>query len=402
MTRYAAPMAVVAFSAAVAALGFALLPVAEANEGDLVKVDKVHNSGSVENEGAALGLPDGKSMTIVGSTPKGMLVWIRLDDDVEDPVLGDGANDIKITADGEYCVFLAEGADAPRTPYYFEGRFKGVAEVDVPNPVPPLGIGIKGIGIGLLDFPIKIKWVGIYVNPSGKVKVDAVQEIGSAPAAEEDGFVPYYFVVDDTAGLSLSMGVPGIPSPGLGSFSLDLVYDDTVISAAAVDANYSILEATGRDFSCEDSGDVDPVSGPAHGRATLVCQSAGTAPGPSGDLPLASMAFATPGQAGDRSEVTVENLTLTDANGADLCPCPSTGHGSGVVQLVNEGPPFPCPCGPVGGITELLVGASDAPASPAEASGSSPPPYAAIAGSIAAAALALTAGAWYARRRWLS
>ena len=56
---------------------------------------------------------------------------------------------------------------------------------------------------------------------------------------------------------------------------------------------------------------------------------------------------------------------------------------------------------PTGGIAELLVDASDSPASAAMGSGSSSPPYAAIAGAAAAAALALSAGAWYARRRWL-
>ncbi len=55
--------------------------------------------------------------------------------------------------------------------------------------------------------------------------------------------------------------------------------------------------------------------------------------------------------------------------------------------------------GPVGGILELLVDGSDSPASAAEGSGSSALPYAAIAG--AAAAVALVAGTWYARRRWL-
>jgi hypothetical protein len=53
-----------------------------------------------------------------------------------------------------------------------------------------------------------------------------------------------------------------------------------------------------------------------------------------------------------------------------------------------------------GGTTELLVDGSGAPASAAEGSGSSAPPYAAIAGGLAAAVLALTAGAWYARRRF--
>jgi len=44
----------------------------------------------------------------------------------------------------------------------------------------------------------------------------------------------------------------------------------------------------------------------------------------------------------------------------------------------------------VGGLAELP-----------DLSGSSGPPYAALAGGLAAAAVALTAGAWYARRRWL-
>ena len=48
------------------------------------------------------------------------------------------------------------------------------------------------------------------------------------------------------------------------------------------------------------------------------------------------------------------------------------------------------PTVPVGGLAELP-----------EISGSSGPPYAALAGGLAAAVLALTAGAWYARRRWV-
>jgi hypothetical protein len=56
--------------------------------------------------------------------------------------------------------------------------------------------------------------------------------------------------------------------------------------------------------------------------------------------------------------------------------------------------------GPVGGTTELLVGGPDSPGTPAEGSGSSSPPYAAIAGAVAAA-VALAAGGWYARRRWM-
>lgn len=52
----------------------------------------------------------------------------------------------------------------------------------------------------------------------------------------------------------------------------------------------------------------------------------------------------------------------------------------------------------VGGITELLVDGSDSAARAAEGSAGSPP-YAAIAGGIAAVVIALAAGAWYTRRR---
>ena len=53
-----------------------------------------------------------------------------------------------------------------------------------------------------------------------------------------------------------------------------------------------------------------------------------------------------------------------------------------------------------GGIVELPVGQPDAPARATEGSGPSAPPYAALAGGLATAALvALTVGAWYARRR---
>lgn len=55
---------------------------------------------------------------------------------------------------------------------------------------------------------------------------------------------------------------------------------------------------------------------------------------------------------------------------------------------------------PVGGVVELLVDGSESPARAAEAAGSSGPPYALLAGATAAA-LALAAGGWYARRRWL-
>jgi len=66
---------------------------------------------------------------------------------------------------------------------------------------------------------------------------------------------------------------------------------------------------------------------------------------------------------------------------------------------VLEGPPGYTPPTPIGGIAELPDVAQPSLETAASSSGSSSPPYAAIAGAAAAVALALTAGAWYARRR---
>lgn len=69
------------------------------------------------------------------------------------------------------------------------------------------------------------------------------------------------------------------------------------------------------------------------------------------------------------------------------------------ILTINCNEPTP---GAVGGIIEMQVDGSDAPASAADGSGSSSPPYAPIAVAAAAAVVALAAGGWYARRRWLS
>ena len=54
----------------------------------------------------------------------------------------------------------------------------------------------------------------------------------------------------------------------------------------------------------------------------------------------------------------------------------------------------------VGGIAEVVVDGREPSAGSADGSGASAPPYAAIA-AVTAGALALAAGGWYARRRWL-
>ena len=61
-------------------------------------------------------------------------------------------------------------------------------------------------------------------------------------------------------------------------------------------------------------------------------------------------------------------------------------------------PPTPTPPPGVGGIVELQDGSSDLSAHQSDMAAHS---YAALAAGLAAAVLALTAGAWYARRRWL-
>ena len=55
----------------------------------------------------------------------------------------------------------------------------------------------------------------------------------------------------------------------------------------------------------------------------------------------------------------------------------------------------------VGGIVEELVDGGEASAPTAGGSGSAAPLYAAVAGGLGAAVLAIAAGGWYARRRWL-
>ena len=60
-----------------------------------------------------------------------------------------------------------------------------------------------------------------------------------------------------------------------------------------------------------------------------------------------------------------------------------------------------CPTCRVGGTVELVADGADASALAASGSGSPEVPYAALAGGISAGVLALAAGGWYARRRWM-
>ena len=108
----------------------------------------------------------------------------------------------------------------------------------------------------------------------------------------------------------------------------------------------------------------------------------------------------TPASPADRCqnpEFVTDCLTFCDTCTSCRACC---GHFSGIqgflcwckcfLFMACEGSP-PAECGSsVGGVAELPG-----------VSGSSEPPYSALASGLATALLTLTAGAWYARRRWL-
>jgi hypothetical protein len=100
-----------------------------------------------------------------------------------------------------------------------------------------------------------------------------------------------------------------------------------------------------------------------------------------------------------------ETATLGDGTFSASAPTLSLGPGSYLLDAIDEEGNFGLEVitvlgpGGVGGIAEFFVDGCDSPASAAEGSGSSSPPYAALAGGLAAALAAITAGAWYARRR---
>lgn len=84
----------------------------------------------------------------------------------------------------------------------------------------------------------------------------------------------------------------------------------------------------------------------------------------------------------------------------DLFSAPSGGFDTGI-NLVDFqfDPSAPPPA--VGGVEIPFDESGFAAGQSASSAGSSGPPYAALAGAVAAGAVALAAGGWYARRRWL-
>jgi hypothetical protein len=217
------------------------------------------------------------------------------------------------------------------------------------------------------------------------------------------------------------------PPAAIGTFTIELVYDDTLNQAPELadsgtglddnpDANAGATtwpnSNTGDDlggaWDCSNfgyfwpKGDIDPATGPGHGRAEITCMSL-TGPWTLGDNEtegaLATVQFKVIGTGADT--LHLENVYVADKDGAEIGSC-------------NPAILVPISCfdaiddkiapAAVGGIAELpgLAGAPSQDAgAPAEGSGWPAGAYAAVAGLVAVVAAAIAAGGWYARRRWL-
>jgi hypothetical protein len=134
------------------------------------------------------------------------------------------------------------------------------------------------------------------------------------------------------------------PPSALGSFSFDVVYDDTIIlapevadSGTALDDNPDANQAAlGGAWDCSGfnlafpTGDADPVGGADHGKASIICLSL---TGPfsftsTGDIALID--FDTKGVDGN-SSLALQNVIVGDAIGAEMGSC-------------NPSISFPMPC----------------------------------------------------------
>ena len=146
-----------------------------------------------------------------------------------------------------------------------------------------------------------------------------------------------------------------------------------------------------------------------------------TLPGPAPEL-LVAPRTASPGEAltiegsgfASNSDVRLvladeplgETATLGDGTFSTSAPTLSLGPGNYLLDAIDEEGNFGLEVitvlgpGGVGGIAEFFVDGCDTPASAAQGPGSSSPPYAALTAGLAVALAALTAGAWYARRRF--
>ena len=135
------------------------------------------------------------------------------------------------------------------------------------------------------------------------------------------------------------------------------------------------------------------------------CALSGTGDISSGNANLGALALNAPG-------TTATHALLAGSDAIDAGNPATPGSGGNACEATDQrGVARPqgafCDIGAfelevgVGGIAEVLVGGGEAPASTGAGAGSSSLLYAALAGAVAAGAIAIAAAGWYARRRWL-
>jgi hypothetical protein len=254
--------------------------------------------------------------------------------------------------------------------------------------------------------------------PQFHVEIDVVQD-GSTFCEPVDASV---HSVGSTYRVAVCVKDPPV---AIGSFSFELVYDDTLNRAPEVadsgmglddnpDANAGTTtwpnsttdDDLGGSWDCSGfgnfypKGDIDPATGPGHGRARIVCISL-EGPSTLGDNEtegtLATVRFNVIGTGPDT--LHLENVYVADKDGAEIGSC----NPAILVPIpcfdATDDKTAPTPAA-VGGIAEL----PDVAGTPVQTGGSSGPgpgALARMAAAIATGALALGGAAWYGRRRWL-
>jgi len=204
---------------------------------------------------------------------------------------------------------------------------------------------------------------------------------------------------------SIDFWIKDVALPGIEALQGDLGYDQALLKVTANNVNLLLGALPGSSVQ-----NLTPDTFPdTDGKFTPAAYDFGTQAGhtESGSGVLARITLQA--IANGTSQLTLTKVKLCDP-ALPTCNPIGDNNGDGIfdgaisnaeVRIGQPCPtptPTPAPFSPtVGGIAEL----PDMAQTPAGQSGSSEPPYAVLAGAIAAAAaLAIGAGAWYARRRW--
>ena len=165
------------------------------------------------------------------------------------------------------------------------------------------------------------------------------------------------------------------------------------------------IKHEGRDNPIQPAGLVLPVTftvnkdfsdnNPASVTVSLSCASGRVSPASASASEATPASFTVTGFSGDPNCTATESPVPPGYTSSGTCSALLSAGSCTITNTLTAAPP---PA--VGGITELHVDGAEPSARPADSSNSAGALYAAVA-SAAATALALTAGAWYTRRRWL-